>query len=71
MGWFAMTFSIAAVIAPTFGGAVYQANRHLLWYLSIVLGIIVLGGFGWLSVLLRKESQLAGQQQPQGAASRG
>jgi MFS family permease len=55
MGWYAMTFSIAAIVAPACGGAVYQLDRNLVWYISIALAGIVLVGFVGLNLLLTKE----------------
>jgi predicted MFS family arabinose efflux permease len=57
MGWYAMQFSIAAIIAPALGGAVYQYDRDLMWYISTGLAVLVLAGFYWLNSLLTKESQ--------------
>ena len=56
MGWYALTFSIAAIIAPAFGGAVYQYDRNLLWYLSIGLGVLALVGFYTLHFLETRET---------------
>ena len=52
MGWYAMTYSVAGVIAPLLGGAIYDWNRNLFWYLSIGVGFIVLAGFYALNRVL-------------------
>jgi MFS family permease len=53
MGWYTMTFSLAAVIAPAVGGAVYQYEQNLVWYLSLIAGVLVLIGFYALHARLR------------------
>ncbi len=45
MGWYIMTYSVAAVLAPALGGWIYGIDRDLLWYLALVIGVMVLGGF--------------------------
>ena len=59
MGWYTMTYSLAAVIAPALGGAIYQYNRNLIWYISIAIGAITLLGFHWLHHGLLNESPLS------------
>lgn len=49
MGWFAMTFSLASVIAPLIGTAIYDFDRDLFWYASLVIGGFSLGAFYWLA----------------------
>ncbi len=56
MGWYTMTFSLAGVVAPTFGGSMYQRDPSLIWYISIGVGICVAMGFYWLNRLLCLES---------------
>ena len=49
MGWFAMTFSVACIIAPLLGTAIYDFNRDLLWYCCLGVGLFTLAGFFWLA----------------------
>lgn len=49
MGWYAMTFSLACIIAPAIGTYVYDHNRNWLWYGSICIGLLTLIGFYWLA----------------------
>jgi len=49
MSWYAMTYSLAAVIAPLVGTSIYNFDPHLLWYLSIGVGVFALIGFYWLA----------------------
>jgi MFS family permease len=49
MGWFAMNFSLACIIAPVLGTAVYEFNQDLLWYGSLGIGLFTLAGFYWLA----------------------
>lgn len=53
MGWYTMTFSLAAVIAPTLGGALYQYAQNLVWYLSLAAGVATLIGFYVLHARMR------------------
>lgn len=57
MGWYAMTFSLACIIAPVVGTAIYEHNRTLLWYGSIVIGMFTLVGFYWLERSLALDSR--------------
>jgi len=45
MSWYSIMYSVAATIAPLIGTAVYQYNPHLLWYVSLAIGVAVLVGF--------------------------
>ncbi len=47
MSWYAMTFSFTAVIAPLGGTLLYDVNRHLIWYSSGIIGLLVLAAF-WI-----------------------
>lgn len=51
MGMYAMTYSIASVIAPIAGGKIYAFNKELLWYGSLGVGVLILGGFFMLARL--------------------
>ncbi len=62
MGWYSMTYSIAFVIGPTLGGLIYEYNRELVWYLSLIVAVGVLAGFYLLSNRLDAESSLARQK---------
>lgn len=57
MGWYTMTYSLAAVISPTLGGIIYEVDKELFWYISIGIGFVVLAGFYWLANLLAKEAK--------------
>ena len=56
MGAYMMTFSLAGVIAPALGGAVYQHDRPLIWYVSIGVGLLVFAGFARLQRALTHEA---------------
>ncbi len=45
MSWYAMTFSLAAVFAPILGGLAYGVDANLFWYISNLIGVVVLVGF--------------------------
>lgn len=49
MSWYAMTYSVAGVIAPLVGTAVYELSHNLFWYASLGIGAFVLTGSTWLS----------------------
>ena len=61
MGWYNMTFSLAAVLAPTIGAGVYQWNRDAFWYIGIAIGCLVLAGFYWLASRLEPEASTTDQ----------
>ncbi len=54
MGWYSTTYSIAFVIAPLLGMAAYDTDRHLCWYVSAVIGVVVLAGSYVLAWSLEK-----------------
>ena len=60
MGWFAMTFSLASVIAPLIGTAVYEIDRDLFWYASLAIGGFSLIGFYWLAARIGSERRPEG-----------
>ena len=45
MSWYAIMYSTAGTIAPLIGTATYELNPHLLWYISIAIGVAALAGF--------------------------
>ena len=49
MSWYVMTFSLAAVIAPLVGTAVYELGHSLFWNFSLGIGVFALIGLTWLS----------------------
>ena len=49
MSWFAMVYSLASVIAPLAGTAVYEVDPDLFWYASLGVGLFSLIGFYWLA----------------------
>ncbi len=55
MSYYTMTWSLAAIIAPALGGAIYQYNIHMFWYLSLAIGILSFMGFVWLARVLQRE----------------
>ena len=61
MSWYAMMYSVACVIAPLIGAAVYGVGHHLFWYVSLGIGLLVLVGFYWLgeNVSLSEETEMA------------
>ena len=57
MSWYAITYSVAAVIAPLLGSIIYGVDPDLFWYFSNVIGVVVLTGFYWLSASVKREEQ--------------
>ncbi len=57
MSWYAITYSLAAVIAPLMGSIIYESTPDLFWYLSNGIGLFVLIGFYFLSASVEKEKQ--------------
>ncbi len=49
MSWYAMTYSLAAVIAPLIGTALYDFGHNLFWYASLGVGAFTLVGLTCLS----------------------
>lgn len=45
MSWYAMTYSITAILAPLIGTAVYDVNRHAIWYIAGAVGFMALIGY--------------------------
>ncbi len=68
MGWYTMTFSLAAVIAPTLGGALYQYAQNLVWYLSLAAGVATLVGFYALHAMLQRQAAPASTSRADGGA---
>ena len=64
MGVYMMTYSLAGVIAPILGGAIYQFHHDLIWYFSIGLGLLVMTGFAFLQRALTRESDPCGRGTP-------
>lgn len=63
MGWYTMSYSIAFIIGPAVGGLIYQSNKNMVFYLSMLVGILVLFGFLTLNKRLEREkAALAGNQ---------
>ena len=62
MSWYTMMYSLAAVVAPLAGTAVYELGHNLFWYASLGVGTFVLIGLTWLSKQVEPrpaEAQLA------------
>jgi predicted MFS family arabinose efflux permease len=49
MGWYLVAHAIAAVLGPTVGAAIYQANRDALWYAILGVGVVLLLGYQLLA----------------------
>lgn len=45
MGWWATCISIAFVLGPMLGGAVYEIWPEMVWYASLAIAVLVLVGF--------------------------
>ncbi len=45
MSWYAMVFSLSAMVAPLIGTLTYQLNPHLLWYITLPVAGLTLAGF--------------------------
>lgn len=45
MSWYAMVFSLSAMIAPLIGTLTYQLNPHLFWYITLPVAGLTLAGF--------------------------
>ena len=55
MSWYAITYSLAAVIGPLLGSVIYGADPDLFWYFSNVIGVLVLIGFYLLAASVNRE----------------
>lgn len=60
MGWYAMTYSVAALIAPILGGKMAEWNPESFWYLSLVMAVFGFAGFRMLGQRLEAESLAVG-----------
>lgn len=49
MSWYVMTYSLAALIAPLAGTAIYELGHSLFWHVSLGIGAFALIGLTWLS----------------------
>ena len=49
MAWYAVTHSIAWVVAPLVGATLYEFHRDAVWYFALVVGGGVLFGFRLLT----------------------
>jgi MFS family permease len=54
MSWYAMNFSLAAIIAPIIGTSLYEHDPELLWYISLIAGLVVLLGFYILAERIKR-----------------
>jgi hypothetical protein len=50
MGWYVMTTSVATVLGPAMGSAIYAVDRDALWITCLIVGGFVLAGFYALSL---------------------
>ncbi|WP_425397109.1 MFS transporter [Aeoliella sp.] len=57
MGWWAMGIALAFVFGPIIGTTVYQSNPDMVWYISIVVGFVVLVGYYLLPRSALEEDQ--------------
>ncbi len=65
MGWWAMCISIAFVLGPMLGSALYGVWPEMVWYASLAIGGVVLVGFYWLpSAHPYSRSELAPATEP-------
>jgi len=55
MSWYVMMFSLASLIAPLAGTAVYELGHHLFWHASLGVGVFVLVGLMWLAKQVEAE----------------
>ena len=55
MGWYTLIFSVAAVLGPGIGSAIYQVNRDALWIAGLAVGVVVFIGFELLALRLRAD----------------
>ncbi len=53
MSWYVMTTSVATVLGPAFGSAIYAVDRDALWIGCLIVGGFVLVGFYALSLWSR------------------
>ena len=58
MSWYAMTYSITAVIAPLIGTAIYSLHPDAIWWCSGGVGIVALIGFYWLGAQRKKSTEM-------------
>ena len=56
MSFYAMNYSVAGIFAPIAGTTLYSYDPHLLWYLSIGVGVLVLAGFYILATFSKRNS---------------
>ena len=60
MAWYAMTYSLALIIAPLIGGWCYEVDPDLIWYISLGAGVVVLACYYLLSAVVeRRENERA------------
>lgn len=45
MGWYSMTYSVACVVGPVLGSAIYEYDRDLVWDLTLITGFVIMVGF--------------------------
>ena len=64
MSGYSMNYSLAAIIAPLFGTAVYELNPHWLWLSGFLIGAIVLVGFYALARRVESEKFDAEEDKP-------
>ncbi len=57
MGWYTMSYSLAFIVGPAIGGVMYQWNKESVFYASILVGGLILGGFFALDLKLKQESE--------------
>ena len=45
MGWYTMTWSVAAVVGPAIGTWIYERDKAQVWHWAMVMAFVVLAGF--------------------------
>ena len=69
MSGYSMNYSLAAIIAPLYGTAMYQFNPHWLWLSGFLIGAIVLVGFYALARRVESEKVDPEEDKPDGRGS--
>ena len=54
MGWYTMTWSIAAVVGPAIGTWIYERDKAQVWHWAMVMAFVVLAGFYVFDRVMRK-----------------
>jgi predicted MFS family arabinose efflux permease len=52
LGWYVTVHSVALVVGPAVGAAIYQVNRNALWYAGLGVAVVVAAGYHLLAAQL-------------------